>query len=248
MSCFSPNGSCHRPVSHRAQRAGGLAAGGPPPERSEASTAGGWRQDRSRSFAHGWKPSGSMPPVWRRCFVQKGFTLLEIMIAMAILSISLLALYTSMGNSLRISGSAEDTDQATQLARKKMTEILMSLDEDIARGAFPEEKEENGTFDKPFEKYKWSYAIKKVQIPVLQPPSNQAAGSVGEGSSKGATPSGATPGQTTPGLENAAANMAQMVTKKISESIRELKLTVSWGENPDDEEKVVLTTHLSKLR
>jgi len=170
------------------------------------------------------------------------------MIAMAILSISLLALYTSMGNSLRISGQAESTDEATQLARRKMTEIVMSLDEDIARGAFPEEKEETGTFDKPFEKYKWSYSIKKVEIPTLQPPSDQPAASAGGDSSGGSEPGAGGSGQTTPGLENAAANMAQMVTKKISESIRELKLTVSWGESEEDEEKVVITTHLSKLR
>ncbi len=115
---------------------------------------------------------------------RRGFTLLEIMIAMAILSISLLALYSSMGNSLRISGQAEASNEATQLARKKMTEILMSLEEDIARGAFPEEKEENGNFDKPFEKYKWSYIIKKVEIPVLKPPGDEPAGSVGEDKTK----------------------------------------------------------------
>ncbi len=181
--------------------------------------------------------------------MKKGFTLLEIMIAMAILSISLLALYSSMGNSLRISGQAETTGEATQLARKKMTEIMMSLDEDIARGAFPEEKEEQGTFDKPFEKYKWSYVIKKVEIPVLQPPGSKPAGTVGDPgtSNTGSSSAGASGQSTTPGLEGAAANMAQMVTKKISESLRELKLTISWGEN-DNEEKVVITTHLSKLR
>lgn len=179
---------------------------------------------------------------------QNGFTLLEIMIAMAILSISLLALYSSVGNSLRISGQSEEVDQATQLARRKMSEIMMSLDEDIARGAFPEEKEEQGTFDKPFENYKWSYTIKKVEIPVLQPPSDKSAATVGPSASDSGSSSPSSP-QTTPGLENAAANMAQMVTKKISESVRELKLTISWGgENPDDQEKVVLTTHLSKLR
>lgn len=178
---------------------------------------------------------------------RRGFTLLEIMIAMAILSISLLALYTSMGNSLRISGQAETTNEATQLARQKMSEIIMSLDEDIARGAFPEEKEESGDFEKPFEKYKWSYVIKKIEIPVLQPPGGESGAAVGD-SADPAAPKDASDQKTTPGLENAAANMAQMVTKKISESVRELKLKVSWGENEEDGENVTITTHLSKLR
>lgn len=177
---------------------------------------------------------------------RRGFTLLEIMIAMAILSISLLALYTSMGNSLRISGQAESTNEATQLARRKMSEILMTLDEDIARGAFPEEKEETGSFDKPFEKYKWSYVIKKVELPNIQPPSDEPTANVGEGNSS-SKDSGSSQ-TTTPGLENQAANLAQMVTKKISESIRELKVTISWGDNEEDEEKITITTHLSKLR
>ncbi len=182
--------------------------------------------------------------------MKKGFTLLEIMIAMAILSISLLALYTSMGNSLRISGQAETTNEATQLARQKMSEIIMSLDEDIARGAFPEEKEESGGFEKPFEKYKWSYVIKKVEIPVLQPPSDQSEATIGDSTDPAdpAAPKDSSEQKTTPGLENAAANMAQMVTKKISESIRELELKISWGDSEEDGENVTITTHLSKLR
>jgi prepilin-type N-terminal cleavage/methylation domain-containing protein len=176
-----------------------------------------------------------------------GFTLLEIMIAMAILSISLLAIYHSVGISLRASGMAEKVDIANQLGRQKMAEIMMSLDEDIARGAFPDEKEEQGTFDKPYERYKWAYQIRKVEIPLTNLPGQEGGAPGGENAGGGGTPSPSGT-QTTPGIEGQAANLAKVVSKKISDSIRELKLTVSWGEGEEDEDKIVLTTHLAKLR
>ncbi|MBL7684430.1 MAG: type II secretion system protein [Deltaproteobacteria bacterium] len=181
----------------------------------------------------------------RRYFT--GFTLLEIMIAMAILSISLLALYSSMGNSLRASGMAEEMSQAMQLARLKMSEISLDVESEMARGAFPEDKEERGDFEKPFEKFKWSYAIRKVEIPSLTPPADAIGGGAPSGSgTSGATPSGT---QTTAGIEGAASNMANIVSKKISESIRELKVNVSWGEGDEkDRESIVLTTHLVRLK
>ena len=178
----------------------------------------------------------------------RGFTLLEIMIALAILSISLLSLYSSIGNSLKASGFAQDMDQAMQLARQRMSEIKIGLEAEMARGAFPDEKEESGTFDKPFDRFKWSYSLRKVEVPAINP-AGVEGGVEGTGAPTGeGTPAPTT--QPTPGLEQAASNMAQVVSKKISESIRELKLTVSWGEaaEGDEEEHVVLTTHIVKLR
>lgn len=186
-------------------------------------------------------------------YFSPGFTLLEIMIAMAILSISLLSLYSAIGNSLRASGMAEEMDIAMLLARQKMTEVSISFDDDIAKGSFPEEKEEHGTFDKPFDRFKWTYVLKKVEIPVVNPPPDTGGGAGGTGSG-GSTGGGSTGGgagaPTTPGIEQAASNMAQIVSKKIAESVRELKLTISWGEgeNEEDLEKVVLTTHVVKLK
>lgn len=182
-----------------------------------------------------------------------GFTLLEIMISMAILSISLLALYSSMGNSLRASGIAEEMSLAMQLGRQKMAEVNMTLETDIARGAFPDDKEEHGTFDKPYDRFHWAYAIRKVEIPVVNPPGDAGGGAGGgaggSGGSSGGTPNPAN--QTSGDIAGAASNMASIVSKKISEAIRELKVTISWGPEgtPEDElEKVVLTTHLVKLR
>jgi len=176
------------------------------------------------------------------------FTLLEVMIALAILSISLITLYSSVGNSLKASGMAERTEKSNFLARQKMSEILLNIEQDIARGAFPDEKEENGTFEKPFEDYKWAYTVKKVQLPVLQLPAEMMEGT---GAPSPETLSAAAGASGVNGaVEMAANSMAQVVTKKISEAIREVQVTISWGEGGEegDEEKVVITTHIANLK
>ncbi len=121
------------------------------------------------------------------------------------------------------------------------------MEEDLSRGAFPDEKEEHGTFEKPFERFQWSYTLRKVELPVMKTPQGSEPTASPEGGQGGGSPPG---GGTTPGLEAAAGNLAQIVSKKISESVRELKLTVSWGEEEkeEDREKVVVTTHLAKLK
>lgn len=167
-----------------------------------------------------------------------GFTLLEIMIALAILSISLLSLYDSIGNSLRASGMAKEMEEAVLLAKQRMSEIQLQLEQEMALGSFPDEKEEHGDFEKPFEKYKWSYKLKKVEIPVIRP-------LLGQGDPQD-SPSSIAP--TTPGFQESAANVAELVSKKISNSLREIKLIVSWGDSEDSEEKIILTTHVANLK
>ncbi len=177
----------------------------------------------------------------------RGFTLLEIMIAMAILSVSLVTLYSSVGNSLKASGMAERTEKSNFLARQKLSEILLSIEQDIARGAFPDEKEENGTFEKPFEDYKWSYTVRKVQLPVLQLPAEMMEGTGAPSPESIAAATGGSGGDGVVGM--AANSMAQVVTKKISEAIREIQVTITWGEGGEgDEEKMVVTTHIANLK
>jgi len=155
-----------------------------------------------------------------------GFTLLEIMIALAILSLGLVSLFGAQGNSLRESGRAENMQTASMLARQKMTEKMLDLEKDIAKGSFPDDNSnDQGTFDKPMEKFRWEFTVKKVEIPVAQNAQDQAPqpGDTGANGEK----SGANVNQAP---ANAQQNLAQMVTKKISESVREISVKVIWEE------------------
>lgn len=158
---------------------------------------------------------------------QKGFSLLEIMVAVTILATSFVILIGSQSSSLRASQRAERLTTATLLAQQKMAEYEIQLQQDIDRRKFPrDEKEETGTFDEPFEDYRWLWKIKKVELPVLN-----------AGGEEGGNPYIATY------LKN--------VSQQISKSVRELELTIFWGDEevPQEEQpNIVITTHIVDLR
>lgn len=167
-------------------------------------------------------------------WLQSGFTLLEILIAVAILASSFLALLSAQGTSFRASERAERLTQATLLAQSKMVELEMELDADLAKNKFPSDDEEKtGTFDEPFEDYRFKYTLKKVEIPV--PPQGE-----GEAEGEGRASSNILIG-----------NYIKNVTEQISKSVREVQLTIFWGDKDRPEEEqphFVLTTHWVKLK
>jgi prepilin-type N-terminal cleavage/methylation domain-containing protein len=154
---------------------------------------------------------------------QKGFTLLEVMVAIAILAISLLAIYNLQSTSLLGSARAQKIAVCTQLARLKMDRVLIDIEAGIPKGEFPEEKEDAGTFeDDKFPDYGWKLSIKKVQIPA--PP----------------TPEGAN--------ADVMTQVFSMISDQLSQATREVKLTVVWrGPDDEEEEGITLTTHVVKM-
>ncbi|PIR26852.1 MAG: hypothetical protein COV43_00260 [Deltaproteobacteria bacterium CG11_big_fil_rev_8_21_14_0_20_42_23] len=148
----------------------------------------------------------------------KGFTLLEILVSSAILAFSLVALVSLQGNTLLTSRRAETLTIATQLAEEKMGEIEIELHKDEKKGEFPDEKSESGTFEGIYSDYKWSYEIKRIDLPA--PPLGN------EGSIQ--------------------ALVGKQLTEEIKKTVRELKLIVSWQEN-NEEQTVDIVTHIVKL-
>lgn len=158
-----------------------------------------------------------------------GFSLLEVMIAVAILAVSLMAIFSLQSTSLMGSARAQKISIATQLAREKMARVLIELDAGMVKGEFPDEKEESGAFEEEkFPDYTWKVSVKKVEIPA--PPAS--AGS---------------PAQE--GNSDVMGQIFEMVSKQLSESSREVKLTVGWTEDGSDEKEIgiVLTTHIVKM-
>lgn len=169
-----------------------------------------------------------------------GFSLLEIMIALSILATSVMSLMAAQGGSFRASERAERITGATFLARAKMTEMEMEFEKDLAKNKFPDDNvEKEGTFDEPYEDYRWKYTIKKVEIPVVNAEGGEEASS------------GEEEGEEAAGTNTLVASYLKNVMEQISKSVRQVQLTIFWGDPElpqDDQPKMMVTTHWVKLK
>src|SRR5688572_8452658 len=94
---------------------------------------------------------------WRRCITAGGFTLLEVMVAVAVVAIALVGLLrlhlVSLDNTLR----SQDLTTAVLLAQGKMAMM----------GAFPDAGEEQGKFEGPeLERFRWFTKVTEHALPI----------------------------------------------------------------------------------
>lgn len=92
--------------------------------------------------------------------ISGGFTLLEVMIAMAILSISLLAVYQSQSQSVSMTGNARFLTTASLLAQSRMEEIKMTDPLNI--------KDSSGDFGEDFPDYTWKVELGETPVDFLK--------------------------------------------------------------------------------
>lgn len=166
----------------------------------------------------------------RRC--RRGFSLLEILIALMILSMGLTGVLTFFGMSQARARQAEAMTTATMLARQKMADLLLDLEKRSSEGRFPaddEEKTEPCAESEPG--YECTVRIRKVEIPL--PPVGDAG--KGEGGKAAAQ---------TAGLMGTFQMFLQQL--KLEESVREVKLTIKWTVRKR-ERSFTVTTHVVKL-
>ena len=166
---------------------------------------------------------------------QRAFTLLEVLIAMAILSIALLVLSRAQDNGILVSQYEEQQITAATLGKYKMVDIELEIEK---KGFGEEEKETCGKFeedldDRKFAGWEWCWTLKKVNLPL---PMDMLGGKKdgeegGDGKSGGGAP--ALPG----GLDPKTAG------EQLSKAVRVLKLSVKWkfGELPQQYD---IVTHL----
>jgi len=86
---------------------------------------------------------------------EKGFTFLEIMVAVAILSIALVAALRTQSQSILIANESITNTNLLLLAKEKMAEIELD--------GFPEIGESEGTFEKHPE-FHWKVEVKEANI------------------------------------------------------------------------------------
>jgi general secretion pathway protein I len=96
----------------------------------------------------------------RKAAVPGGFTLLEVMIAMAILAIALVAVYQSQSQSISMAGSSRFLTTASLLAQSRMVQIDAADPREVAAG--------NGDFGDDFPDYQWQVEIGETEIALLK--------------------------------------------------------------------------------
>jgi general secretion pathway protein I len=85
-----------------------------------------------------------------------GFTLLEVMVAIALIAIALTAVLGSQSQSVSLAGEARFNTTATLLAQSKMAEIELQDPGDLTA--------DSGDFDEDFPGYTWNLSVSNVMF------------------------------------------------------------------------------------
>ncbi len=183
----------------------------------------------------------------RASVAARGFTLLEVVVALAILAMGLMAVSDVVGGALRNHVRAHQLDVATLLARGKLAELEDHYEEEGFR--VMDESDEGSFEEQGHPEVKWKV---DVVAPKLDPGGDAACGKLlGEGGLSALLPKdpgAASGGPTT--VNPMQASIEAMVKQQCSafaetmkRSIRELRLGVSWREGKRAEGFTV-ATHL----
>lgn len=150
-----------------------------------------------------------------------GFTLLEVMIAITIMTVALGAILTSQSGGIIRTIKTKDFNTAGWLAHRVMVEQEHLLE---GRPFNEIEKEETGEFkEDQFKRYKWKREVRELKFPDIA-----QGGREGEG------------------VPEPLRLMAKVITKFLNNAIREMAVTIVWNYAGSDQ-TLTLTTYLVDL-
>jgi general secretion pathway protein I len=139
---------------------------------------------------------------------QKGFTLLEVLIAIAIMALALGSILAIEGGSINHSVESKQMNIVAMLAKNEM----ITTELDIEGKSFDEvEKETSGKFDPPFEDFGWKREVSEIKFPNLNP--GGGGGSKNEGE------------------DQASEMLSKLLSNYLSKALREVKVSVLWMKN-----------------
>ena len=175
-----------------------------------------------------------------------GFTLLEVLIALAILAVSLLILVSAQSSAARMTVEADRILVGSMLARHKLSQVLLTLEKD----GFSEqdELEEEGDFDEAFPgtypEFRWKYTVRKIEVEDLSKVLDTAsAAAPDQGDDEGASDLGS--GQADPLDTSQLSGVMDIIAKSLSEKVREISVRVEWGEG-DSLDDVTLVDYATR--
>jgi general secretion pathway protein I len=148
---------------------------------------------------------------------QTGFTLLEVLIAMAIMALALSSILSVESGSINASARAKQMNIVAMLVKNQM----IKTEYEIEGKSFDEvEKEKGEAFEAPYETYTWKREIKEITFPTINPgssdPNDQS-------------------------VDQNAETMAKTISQFLSKAIREVDVSVNWKKDGKDQSFTVAT-------
>jgi prepilin-type N-terminal cleavage/methylation domain-containing protein len=197
---------------------------------------------------------------------RRGFSLLEVMLALMILTISLLILAEAQATAVVATQEAERVIVATDLAQLKLSEAMLKLEQEgfqnsqvVEFGEFDDLGDEltNLEFGRELEDYHWEYTITEIDIQLAGDMASMmgegglgggALGGIFPGMDEGAASGGGMPDGAASALGAAGMN-PQMLTEMVGPYIRMVVVRVWWGEDSEEASEqgteVILATHVA---
>ena len=189
---------------------------------------------------------------------RRGFTLLEVLIALGILTVSLMVLIQSQAMAVLMTNEARRMETASDLANEKMKELMLTLERE---GWSSQDVEEEGDFEDfgsedfrgdglpvdfegQLDDYQFAYTVRAIELDL---PTNlgDVAGQLGDanyGAFGTAAEEGVDVTSQMPDLGGFI--QPEMITEYLSAYVREVRVVVWWGENEDGTDQIELTHHV----
>ncbi|MCB9638041.1 MAG: type II secretion system protein [Myxococcales bacterium] len=193
-----------------------------------------------------------------RSLLQAGFSLLEVMIAIAILSMGMMVILDSQGGASLMTIYARDLTTATQLARARMSELTQEIEDGRTSFGISKSSCKEGEFDKEgkqFQKFTWKSCIKRIefatpdQIPGLngnkddsdQAKSQQASSLMGSlGIPMQNVDASGLAGMLGP-FSGMIQSQMKVIFEQLQEALRELEVEIKWKDGKQKHEVRIVT-------
>ncbi len=158
---------------------------------------------------------------------QAGFSLLEVMVAVAIMALALVVLFRITTNNVRAAAHSRLVTTATLLARAKISAME---DEILTDGFVDNDQEADGDFsDEGYPHFRWQSLIEAVELPADAAEKAQAAST--QNQQEAATGPGANPMSMLTGMMGGMlSTFIEPIRNGLEQSVRKITLRVLWTE------------------
>lgn len=186
---------------------------------------------------------------------RRAFTLLEVVIAIGILSVTLLVLVDSQASAVFMTVDGRKVSTATMLADEKMQEVILTLERE---GWTSQDIEEEGDFegfggedfrgedaniDTDYEEFHWAYTVRRIELNIPTDLSG-TADQLADGGGLGAEAQEEGLGDAGLDLSMIPGFSPDMIMDQLAGFMREVRVRVWWGENEEGEDQVEFIHHV----